>query len=272
MVKFVADLGSNHNQDFNRAVALLKAAKEAGCWGAKIQLFRANKLYAPQHVPRDTKKSEIPMWWLQKLYYQAHDIGLHFGGTPFDLDAVRILQPYVDYFKISSFDILRLNLIDRCCAYGKPIMIATGMADGPEIYQATKICDAREVMPTFLHCISRYPAMPKECELKKMMKLPSSALGVGWSDHTAMPGVIYRAVGLGAGVIEFHLDLGDGMGREFGYGHCWTPEEIKEVITNIQLGDIAETINVEPTYDLREARSLRADPSDGLRPMRHVRK
>jgi N-acetylneuraminate synthase len=127
---------------------------------------------------------------------------------------------------------------------------------------------------TLLHCVSSYPSPAAECNLAAMDTL-RNAFGckVGWSDHSVSPGVINRAVNRWqASMIEFHLDL-DSQGEEFSSGHCWLPEPMEHVIRDIELGLCADgNGHKHPVASELPDREWRADPSDGLRPFKHVRK
>ena len=95
---------------------------------------------------------------------------------------------------------------------------------------------------------------------------------VGWSDHTVEPAVIHRAIHRwGARIIEFHLDL-DGKGEEFEAGHCWLPDQIAAVIRDVKKGFEADGNGIkEPVPSELSDRMWRADPSDGLRPLKGIR-
>ena len=117
------------------------------------------------------------------------------------------------------------------------------------------------------------PTPPHECNLAAIQTLRStSGCSVGWSDHSVNPAVLYRAIhGWGATTIEFHLDL-EGRGEEYTGGHCWLPAEINEVIETINVGMIADGNGEKKPASIELAdRDWRADPQDGLRPLRKVR-
>ena len=205
----------------------------------------------------------------------AHDLGIEFSCTPFFLEAVDFLAPYCDFLKIASYELLWLNLANKCAATGLPLIISTGMADLSEV--DTAVDNLRMNFPnldlTLLHAVSSYPAPVEECNLAAIQTLASKYnIGVGWSDHTVSVGVINRAVHkFGAVAIEMHIDS-DGAGFEFGSGHCWLPEESKELISSIRAGVSADGDGIkQPVSAELVERSWRADPSDGLRPLIRTR-
>jgi len=127
---------------------------------------------------------------------------------------------------------------------------------------------------TLLHCASGYPAAAGDCNLAAIETLRQTfGCSAGWSDHSADPGVIFRAVHhWGASLVEFHLDL-DGKGEEYDMGHCWLPHQIESVIQAVRLGFQADGggEKMPAPVELPE-RDWRADPSDGLRPLLSTRK
>jgi sialic acid synthase SpsE len=205
----------------------------------------------------------------------AREAGIRFSCTPFYLEAVEELLPFVDFFKVASYELMWDDLLKACARTGKPIVLSTGMATLPEVNYACSIlgrAGCRDL--TLLHCVSSYPAKPKDCNLAAIATLRESCeCPVGWSDHSVDPGVIFRAVHRwGATMVEFHLDL-EGQGAEFSSGHCWLPEAMRQVIAAVRTGILAEGDGrVGPAPSEMEEREWRADAEDGLRPLRDTRK
>ncbi|RJX18985.1 MAG: N-acetylneuraminic acid synthase [Desulforudis sp.] len=270
-IKFIADIGANHNQSLDRARRLIAAAAEIGCWGVKFQLFKADRLWGDQETQNKMHERELPPEWLPKLARAAHASGLTFGCTPFDLEAVNRLTPHVDFFKIGSYELLWDDLILACAAREKPLILSTGMATNDEIKTALDLLPERiRHEKTFiLHCLSRYPAKPEEANLWRIAYLQSAFRPVpaGWSDHTASIGVLCGAASLGARMIEVHLDLDDGQGREIGHGHCWPASELQRAIRAVKdfrAADKGPDRSCAPTD--RDLAHLRTDPLTGRRP------
>jgi N-acetylneuraminate synthase len=125
-----------------------------------------------------------------------------------------------------------------------------------------------------LHCVSAYPSPPEQSNLSAIGTIRrETGAKTGWSDHSRSPAVIERAVHhWNASTIELHLDL-DGTGEEYHTGHCWLPDEIAPVIARIRQAFTADGQGFkEPVPAELPDRDWRADPSDGLRPFRHIRK
>lgn len=268
MVKFIAELGSNHNGSLDRIYKLIDTAKEIGCQCVKFQLFNEN-LYAPQCTKqrKQLHKWRLPEEYIPEIAMYCKEKDIEFGCTPFFLGAVNILYPFVDWYKVGSYELLWLDLIKAVARTGKPVILSTGMGTIEELDNALIATKGTDDI-TLLHCNSTYPALPRECLLQNIKGLKTYDVSVGWSDHTRHPGIIYAAIAHGAEVIEFHMDLENGKGWESKYGHCWSPHEIQEVIDNVRIGEIASQPVTENT--LTALRQQRTD-TDGMRPMREIR-
>jgi N-acetylneuraminate synthase len=273
--KIVAEVSSNHNQDLNRSLEFVDIAADCGFDAIKFQLFEVEKLFSPEariKNPQLGKRKgwELPPSFIAPLASRAHDLGMEFSCTPFHLEAVEFLEPFVDFYKIASYELLWPDLAQACAKTGKPLVISTGMADLSEVELAVSaICENfPETNLTILHAVSSYPAPFAECNLAAIETLRQRfGFLVGWSDHTVSDGVINAAVfGQSASMIEMHIDL-DGKGFEFESQHCWLPKKAKKLISNIREGEksIGDGIKQPVPAEIPD-RIWRADPHDGLRP------
>lgn len=276
---FIAEASSNHGRELQRALKFVDAAAEAGCDAVKFQLFRIDRMFAPEILAksekhRSRKAWELPLDHLAPIAEHCSDLGILFSCTPFYREAVEELRPYVAFYKVASYELLVRELLEGCAATGKPVVVSTGMAQMDEIVRAVEIlmkAGASDI--TLLHCVSAYPTPASDANLAAIESIrKATGCKVGWSDHTRRPAVIERAVHhWGADAVEFHLDL-DGHGAEYAAGHCWLPEEIAPVIARIRESFQADGSGFkEPQPSERDDRDWRADPSDGMRPFKHVR-
>ncbi len=279
MIKFIAEVSSNHHRDLTRSFKFIDAAVDSGCSAVKYQLFKIEQLFAPEILARSEqhrkrKQWELPLEFVPKLAQRCREVGIEFSCTPFYLDAVAELEPFVDFYKIASYELLWDDLLAACARTGKPIVLSTGMATVDEIKHAVDVLVQNGCKsPILLHCTSAYPTPYAEANLAAIETIRQATdCEVGWSDHTVEAAVIHRAIHRwGAKVIEFHLDL-DGKGEEFGAGHCWLPDQIGAVIRDVEKGFVADGNGVkEPVPSELPDRLWRADPSDGLRPMKEIR-
>jgi sialic acid synthase SpsE len=275
---FIAEVSSNHSRDIDRAIEFINCAAKIGCNAVKFQLFKVDKLFAPEILEnskqhRDRKQWELPLEFLPILSNTCKEKNIQFSCSPFYIEAVNELEPYVDFYKVASYELLWDDLLVACALTGKPVIISTGMADLVEIKHAVKILRNNNCEPTVLHCTSAYPTPYKEANLSAIETIRKSiGCEVGWSDHTVDSGVMHRAIHKwGAKVVEFHLDL-EGKGEEFVSGHCWLPDQIGSVIKQVRHAEDADGNGIkEPVPSEISDRLWRTDPSDGLRPFKSIR-
>ena len=274
--RFIADLGSNHNQNYERLTRLGREAKRIGCSAVKLQMFD-ERLYRDSNA---TPKERI----LSKDFVREfsafckYELELPFICTPFNLEAVDFLKEFVNEFKIGSYEILYLDLIKACAKTGLPISISTGGANLREMeaavttfrlnYKTSHPIIKRPLPISLYHCSPFYPADKWHACIGDIYLLSSlfKEIPIGYSDHTTHPDVIYTAIIAGATGIEFHLDLDDQKGWESQHGHCWTPIAMEEVILKIK--QWAKIMQGAPDENkTRQMRAARTDPTDGSRPL-----
>jgi len=279
MTLFIAEVSSNHSCNIDRAIEFVDVAFKVGCDAVKFQLFKVDQLFAAEILGkskkhRDRKQWELPLDFIPILSNHCKKRNIQFSCTPFYLDAVDELEPFVGFYKIASYELLWDDLLIACAKTGKPVIISTGMATMDEIKHAVEILQKNNcTQPTLLHCTSAYPTPYHEANLSAIDTIRKvTGCIVGWSDHTVDAGVIHRAVNRWeASVIEFHLDL-DGDGEEFSAGHCWLPEQIEPVIEQVRHAEEADGTGIkEPVLSEISDRMWRADPVDGLRPLKSIR-
>ena len=279
-VRLVAEVSSNHNRDLDRCLRFIDTAAEIGCDAVKFQLFKIEELFSPEILSRSEKHRrrkqwELPVSFLPVLSERCKKRGIQFSCTPFYLKAVGELLPYVDFYKVASYELLWTDLLSACARTGKPVVLSTGMANMNETREAVgTLRDGGCQELTLLHCVSGYPVPSVECNLAAIETLRREfGCLVGWSDHSVSPGVLNRAVNRWrANMIEFHLDL-EGEGEEFETGHCWLPEQMAKALDPEDPGLTEADGNgvKEPALSEMSERDWRADPSDGLRPLKKIR-
>jgi N-acetylneuraminate synthase len=279
--RFVAEVSSNHNRDRDRALRFVDVAAECGSWAVKFQQFKIERLFAPEALRRDPsllrrKAWETPEAWNRDLAERARARGIRFASTPFDLDAVGLLEPWVDFFKVASYQVLWLDLLREVARTEKPVVLATGMATEEEVRAAVDALRGAGCADlTLLHCVSTYPTAPADANLAALGTLARSfGLPVGWSDHSVDPEVVCRAVRRwNATLVELHLDL-EGRGFEFPMRHCWLPGPLKSLVHEAAIPRAEPAVHVAdgdgrkaPRPSEEHERAWRTDPSDGLRPL-----
>jgi sialic acid synthase SpsE len=220
----IAEIGINHGGELDRALALVDAAAGAGAHAVKLQTIIARDLVGPQcaapaHV---TAESLVDFFEQFELDETAHDAvaerarlrGLKLVSTPFSEAAVDLLERVgVDAYKIASGDLDWDQLIVRCAATGKPLIVSTGMATLAEARHAVavaRMAGAKDI--ALLHCVSAYP-VPRGSENLLAIRTLSAECGVpvGLSDHAGDAFAVPMAVALGASLYERHLVLQDDL-------------------------------------------------------------
>lgn len=216
----VAEIGSNHNNDFDFARALIDAAAMSGVNAVKFQTFRAANHYS-HNTPSFSYLNNVDTYslietlefnrsWTRPLKQHAEEQGILFFSSPCDHEAIVELDDLdVPAFKIASFDLPDLELISLMAKTGKPIILSTGMANQLEIGRAVSACrDLGNDKIILLQCTSLYPAPPNLSNLNAMstMRAEHGTL-VGYSDHTHGDHIGISAVTLGAALIEKHFTL-----------------------------------------------------------------
>jgi sialic acid synthase SpsE len=286
MTRWVAEIGSNHNGSLERAIALVDAAAAAGFTDVKTQHFRVNRLFAPEalaHNPelRSRERLEVPWEWHKPLANRCKEHGMGYGVTVFHVEDVRRCALEADWLKVSSYSLLDHRLIEAVSWQPKPAVISTGMADEQEVMGAISALArprggwwAKDLM--LLHCVSSYPAAPHEANLRSIPYMRERfGVPVGWSDHTTSPLVLARAERVhGASMIEVHWDLDDSLGDET--VHSWTPSwkrwrpESKMTDDGFYACDGKKGVKA-PAVSEHAERDWRADPEDGMRPLKAIR-
>lgn len=279
--KIILDIGSNHNQDFDRLEKMITSLP-FGIWGVKLQDFDPDTLYREGKNKEALQKAQLPKNWdLQKIQELCHKNGIRFGMTPFNEAALdRLSRGNCDFIKISSFDAARTSFvkkaIDKCNVDALCFFISTGLISLQEIEQIKSMLQNKNngiPLSGMFHCISEYPTREDECNTSFLLNLKVLRAGIGdyspgFSTHCVNAVPILSALVYGAGIIEIHYDL-DEQGREFGHGHCWLPKQIEQLIETISnFIDCQGLGNIEHQQYVRDHQHLRADPKDGMRPTR----
>jgi pseudaminic acid synthase len=225
-VYVIAEMSANHNQDYDQAVEIVRAAKAAGADAIKLQTYTPDTMTLdvdtpPFRIGRGTLwegrnlhdlygEACTPWEWQPRLKQVAEQLGLACFSTPFDFTSVDFLEGMqVPAYKIASFEIVDLPLIRRVARTGKPAILSTGMSTFAEIEEAVgAFREAGGTQLALLKCTSAYPSPPEEMNLRTIPDLARAfGLPVGLSDHTLDTAVPAAAVALGACIVEKHLTL-----------------------------------------------------------------
>lgn len=278
-VFIVAELSANHLQDYDLAVKIVKAAKEAGADAIKLQTYTPDTITLDcdneyfklkQGTIWDGKtfyelyqEAYTPWDWQPKLQELANELGLIFFSSPFDQSAADFLEKLnVPAFKIASFEITDIPLIEYVASKSKPVIISTGIATEEDIQEAIKACErAGNKDIILLKCSSSYPSPLEDINLRNITYL-SDIFGklVGLSDHTLGISVPIASVALGACLIEKHLTLDRNQGGPDS-AFSLEPTEFEEMVKSIReveksLGKEEYTVTTKMEKNKELSRSL----------------
>lgn len=238
----VAEISANHLGSLDRALAIVDAAAKAGADAVKVQAWTPGTMvldpdlvihggnWDGMRLARLYEEAYTPLEWFPQIQARANATGMEAFASVFDINALRVLQEMgCSTYKIASFEILDLRLINAAAATGMPLVISTGMADEFEIRQAVMACGEDGAPITLLKCTSAYPADCRDANLEGMQRLRIFGHRVGLSDHTPGIAAAIGATMLHASMIEKHLTLrrADG-GPDAAFS--MEPEEFKAMV------------------------------------------
>jgi len=274
-VFIIAEVSANHGQEFNRAVSLIKKAKECGADAVKFQAYTPdtltinadNKYFRIEHpewggqtLYELYKKAYTPWKWFKELKKIAEDTGIIFLCTAFDKTSVDMLEELdICAHKIASFELVDLPLIEYAAKTRKLLIMSAGMASVAEIEEAVntaKEAGAKDII--LLKCVSSYPAMVEEMNLRTIpnMRELFNCL-VGLSDHSMSIGTSICAVSLGACIIEKHFTLSRGIKTPDSFFSI-EPNELKELVDNIRIAEKAlGKVHYGSTHEEEKSRVFR---------------
>lgn len=208
-VFIIAEVSANHRGDIETALSAIDAAAEAGADAVKFQHLTCDKI-AAEPLSAFYKSAELPYSWTPKLIARAKERSIIFLSTPFDREAVDVLDAAaVPAFKVASYEMTDDILLRYIAKKGKPVIISTGMAYLEEVKHAVGVIqrEANEQIAV-LHCVSLYPPESKDLNLKAIETMRRElALPIGYSDHSvpSSNAATLGAVALGACIIERHI-------------------------------------------------------------------
>ena len=254
----IAEMSANHAGDKNRAIEIIHAAKEAGADCIKIQTYTPDTMTIDCdnqyfHIKDGTwkgenlyelyKKAYTPWEWQADLKKEADKIGIDFLSTPFDKTSVDFLEELgIEFYKIASFELVDIPLIDYVASMNKPIIISTGMGTAEEIQDAVNAIRKYHDNIILLKCSSAYPAITDQMNLRTMVDMKERfGCRVGLSDHSmgALGAVV--ATSMGANVIEKHFCLDRNI-KNPDSSFSMEPDEFKEMVNEIRIVERAKGI------------------------------
>ena len=252
---FVADISANHDGDLERAKLLIHSCAEAGADAAKFQNFRASRIVSDRGFSSLSKQlshqsgwkksvfqvyqeASVPWEWTPLLKQECDACGIDYFSAPYDLEAVDMLDPYVDLFKIGSGDITWPEMLRKVASKQKPVLLATGASEFGEIQRAVNEILTINPQLVVMQCNTNYTASLdnfRHIHLRVLETYHSMfpSLVLGLSDHTPGHATVLGAVALGARVIEKHFTDDN---RRVGPDHPFSmsPESWREMVDRVR--------------------------------------
>ena len=263
----VAEVSANHLQDYGRAEAIIRAAKEAGADAVKLQTYTPDTITLDcdndySQITQGTiwdgttlhklyEEAYTPWEWQPKLMELANGLGMECFSSPFDATAVDFMREMdMPAYKVASFEINDIPLIRRIARIGKPIIFATGIAYLEDIERALAVCkEEGNEQVILLKCTSTYPSPYEDMNLKVIPHMAETFdCLAGLSDHSMGTAVAVAGVALGAKMVEKHLTLSRADGGPDA-AFSMEPEEFRKMAEEIR---IVEKALGRVTYELTE--------------------
>ncbi|MCS6943350.1 MAG: pseudaminic acid synthase [Geminocystis sp.] len=261
----VAELSANHLQDLNLAMKTIEAIRESGADAVKLQTYtpdtitidarneyfmiKESTLWDGQYLYDLYKKAYTPWDWHDKLFEYAKKLGLVCFSSPFDKTAVDLLEKLnTPAYKVASFEITDIPLIEYIASKGKPVIISTGIATLSDIEEAVNACRRMgNEQIVLLKCVSEYPTPHEDAHLRTIPNMRETfGVPVGLSDHTPGISVPVAAVALGTVMVEKHFILDRNL-KSPDSAFSLTPAEFKAMVEAIRQ---VEKALGKVTYDL----------------------
>jgi N-acetylneuraminate synthase/N,N'-diacetyllegionaminate synthase len=257
----IAEIGGNHEGDFEHAKDLCRLAIDSDVDFVKFQIYTGDTLVSSMESPtrnKHFKKFELLPDQHIELAEMVTNAGIGYTSSVWDLEAMQWIDKYIPVYKIGSGDLTAYPVLRKTAKSGKPIILSTGLSTEDEVLESVDYI--QKVNPLYkdpnylavLQCTSMYPIAPGDAHLNVMSRLKEkTGLTIGYSDHTEGSKALYYAVAMGAEVLEFHF-TDSREGKVFrDHKVSLTPNEIKDLIAEIKLikayqGDpVKRPVNIE---------------------------
>lgn len=252
----IAELSANHAGKLDVALRTIEAAAKAGADAIKLQTYtpdtltlksdaepfviRTKNVWAGRTLHDLYAEAMTPWEWHAQLRDAALSLGLEWLSSPFDATAVQFLADLgAPAFKIASFEIVDVPLVEAAASHGRPMIISTGMASLGDVEAALAACrDLGNDQIALLRCVSAYPAQPSAMHLRSIATLRELAPVVGLSDHTRDSTAAIAAVALGAKIVEKHFILDRSLGGPDAF-FSLEPDELKAMVDAVRATEAA---------------------------------
>jgi len=211
----IAEIGINHGGDISLAKKIIDSVARTGADAVKFQTYLTEKRVSKDSPIFDIlKKCELPFEAFKELQAYSNKLNLDFFSTPFDSESVEYLESInIDLYKIASFDIGNMDLLEKVAKTNKPIIMSVGMSNIDEISSAYNCIKKYNNKIALLHCVSSYPTDESDSNISAIFNLKESFKDciIGQSDHTNDIDVPAYSVSAGAQILEKHFKIDESM-------------------------------------------------------------
>lgn len=292
----IAEIGGNHEGDFEYAKKLAQLAIDTDVDYVKFQIYTGDSLVSSLESPdrnKHFKKFELSQDQHKYLAQMVIEAGISYTSSVWDVDSMAWIDEYISLYKIGSGDLTAYPVLKKTAQKEKPIIISTGLSTEMEVLETVKFIQSinpiyqDKNMLSILQCTSMYPINPEDAHLNVIPRLKQlTNLTIGYSDHTEGSKALCYATAMGAEVLEFHFtdDRSDKVFRD--HQVSLTPEEVKKLIEEIRLvarykgNDLKSPVQIEkdnghdvsfrravyPLYHIKAGEILTEDNLTVLRP------
>jgi N-acetylneuraminate synthase/N,N'-diacetyllegionaminate synthase len=241
----IAEIGGNHEGDYEYAKRLTQLAIESDVDFVKFQIYTGNSLVSSLESPdrnKHFKKFELSKEQHRELAQMVISAGLNYTSSVWDLDAMGWIDEFISLYKIGSGDLTAYPVIKKTALKGKPMIISTGLSTEKEVLETINFIQSvnpvykSKEMLSILQCTSMYPINLSDAHLNVMNRFRElTGLTIGYSDHTEGSRALAYAVAMGAEVLEFHFtdDRTDKQFRD--HKVSLTRDEVQALIDEIKL-------------------------------------
>lgn len=303
---FIADIAANHDGDINRAFKLIELAKEAGADAAKFQNFKAKTIVSKNGFDSMPKSTHQATWsksvyevyedaslcddWTRKLKEKCEEVGIEYMTSPYNFEAVDMVEPYLNAYKIGSGDITWIEMLQYIARKQKPVILATGASTIDDVDRAVNAIYQINQQIVLMQCNTNYTASLENYNYINLNVLkeykeryPQCILGL--SDHTFGHATVLGAIALGARVFEKHFTDDNGrigpdhkfamnpvtwkeMVKEANYLYCALGDGIKKVEQNERESRIVQQRALYTKVALKKGDIITKEMLFPLRPLK----
>ena len=254
----IAEIGGNHEGNFNYAKKLVNLAIKSGVDAVKLQIYKGDELVSPfESKKRNKHFKKFELTKNQHIYLAniCKKYNVIYSASVWDNESIKWINKYLKFYKIGSGDLTAFPIIESIIKKKKPIILSTGLSTLKEIIETINFIQSKDQryknynMLSILQCTSLYPTPDNEVNLNVLKTLKEKTnLAIGYSHHNKGSLALLTAYALGAKILEFHF-TDDRKGQKFrDHKISLNYNETKKLVTNIKkIGNLLGSYEKKPT-------------------------